>query len=99
MHIIADSSIGIGVHGILCIWLCLLQGLRYHTADMARKRAENRKQQVELWGTINYLRTSSQPIDSASRILSDNNQSYYDEYGDFNGSGASWGNVKMKHDP
>jgi hypothetical protein len=99
MHIIADSSIGIGVHGILCIWLCLLQGLRYHTADMARKRAENRKQQVELWGTINYLRTSSQPIDNTSRILSDNNQSYYDEYGDFNGSGVSWGNMRMKHDP
>jgi hypothetical protein len=99
MHISADSLIGIGIHGILCLWLCLLHGLRYHTAEMARKRGENQKQQLEVQKSINFLRHSGHPSYSTNKPLSDDVLSYYDEYGDFHGTGTSSTIFRMKHDP
>ena len=32
---IADIMVGVGVHGILMMWLFLVQGVRYHTAAFA----------------------------------------------------------------
>ena len=42
-RVLADALFGVRVHGSLFLWLCLLQGLRYHTADIARKRARQRR--------------------------------------------------------
>ena len=131
MHMIADSSTGIGIHGkdelncgrtmcaymytyiferrislnhaynvssgILALWLCLLQGLKYHTAEIHRKRAENQRQHNQLSQSINFLRS---PRNSAYEPLSDDIVNYYNEYGDFDGKGPkSWTALRMKHDP
>jgi len=101
MRIIADTMIGIGIHGVLCLWLCLMQGLRYHTAEMARKRAENQKKQLQVRSAISYLSSSVQSTDSTYGSLSGKNIfDFYDEHGDFDGNGrTSWVNLRLKHDP
>ena len=99
MHITADSLIGIGIYGILCLWLCLLDGLGYHTSKMAIKRAESKKRQLELQETIDFLQSEGHTTFSTDQIVSDNFLSYYDEYGNSYGSVTSWTNFRMKHDP
>jgi hypothetical protein len=48
LHIAADATIGIGVHGILFVYLCLFHGFRYHTAAVSKKRAEHQRQILQL---------------------------------------------------
>jgi hypothetical protein len=100
LHIIADSLIGIGFHSMLCLWLCLCEGLRYHTANAARKRATLLKEILELRRATQFLAkegaTKYSSIDSPSHHLT----SYFDEFGDLHGSGPSaWMNLRLKHDP
>ena len=93
LRITADSLIGIGTHGILCIWLYILTGLKYHTSEMAIKRAENKRRHLELQKTINFLRSSGH-----SRY--DNVHNYYEDNGEsYAGYGTSWTHLRMKHDP
>jgi hypothetical protein len=100
LHIIADSLIGIGFHSILCLWLCLCEGLRYHTAKAARKRATHLKEILELRRATQYLAKDGaskySSIDSPSHHLT----SYFNEFGDLYGSGPSaWMNLRLEHDP
>eukprot|EP00557_Chaetoceros_sp_GSL56_P006505 CAMPEP_0176504310 /NCGR_PEP_ID=MMETSP0200_2-20121128/15861_1 /TAXON_ID=947934 /ORGANISM="Chaetoceros sp., Strain GSL56" /LENGTH=1635 /DNA_ID=CAMNT_0017903725 /DNA_START=200 /DNA_END=5107 /DNA_ORIENTATION=- len=100
LHIIADSLIGIGFHSVLCLWLCLIEGLRYHTATAARKRAMHLKEILELRRATQFLAKEGaskyNSIDSPSHHLT----SYFDEFGDLHGSGPSaWMNLRLKHDP
>lgn len=48
LHIAADATIGIGVHGVLFTYLCLFHGFRFHTAAVAKKRAEQQRQILQL---------------------------------------------------
>jgi hypothetical protein len=100
MHVIADSLIGIGVHGVLCLWYCLFHGLRFHTADLARKRADNQKRILELRRTRKYLADQAQINYQTSDTATDFVTSYYDEFGDIDGTGTiGMANLRMKHDP
>jgi hypothetical protein len=47
-HIAADATIGIGVHGILFVYLCLFHGFRFHTATVSKKRADHQRQILQL---------------------------------------------------
>ena len=100
MHVIADSMIGIGFHSVLCLWLCLCEGLRYHTAKAARKRAGHQKQILELRRATKALAESGVSRYSACESPSDYLTSYYDEFGDMDNSGPSaYMNLRLKHDP
>jgi hypothetical protein len=48
LHIAADATIGIGVHGILFVYLCLFHGFRFHTATVSKKRADHQRQILQL---------------------------------------------------
>lgn len=98
MHILADSLTGVAIHAILCLWLCLLQGLKYHTAEMTKKRQDHLKRQLELQRSIRFLQTSeNNEYYNSAKPLSDNMFSYYDEHGD--PDFASLSILRMKHDP
>ena len=99
LFIIADMCNGIGIHAILGLWLCLLHGLRYHTAEMTRRRVDNKKRQVKLWNSIRYLKSSTNESTSRDEPSSKDLLHYYNEYGDSDGIGNSWTALRMKHDP
>lgn len=99
LFIIADMCNGIGIHAILGLWLCLLHGLRYHTAEMTTRRVENKKRQVDLWNSIRYLKSSNTDGTSRNETSSKDLLHYYNEYGDSDGIGNSWTALRMKHDP
>uniref|UniRef100_A0A7S3PV14 Fungal lipase-type domain-containing protein n=1 Tax=Chaetoceros debilis TaxID=122233 RepID=A0A7S3PV14_9STRA len=98
MHFIADSIIGIGFHSFLCLWLCLCQGLRYHTAKSARQRADRQKEVLTLRRAAMYLSSSAnrESMYNSYGSTTDHVASYYDEFGDVHGS---WKSLRLKHDP
>eukprot|EP00957_Ditylum_brightwellii_P021539 1624003-Ditylum_brightwellii.AAC.1 len=83
MHAAADSIVGIGVQGILLFWLCIMEGLRYHTADIARKRADHQRQVMELRRAEKFLRESHA---DHHHHVTQYTSTYYDQYGDVDGS-------------
>ena len=89
MHVVANTLTGIGLHGLLCLWLCIFEGLRYHTADQARKQAEFQKEVLEIRRTSEFLN----PKNSSSTYHID----YFEEFGDINGVYGT--NLRFKHDP
>lgn len=96
MRVLADCMVGIGLHSIFALWLCVMEGLRNHTAKAARKRAEHQKQIIELQRASTYLASSglsNHNPDSPSNHL----VSYFDEFGDMYGSGSS-ANLRLDHD-
>lgn len=97
MHIASDSLIGVGIHAILCLWLCILHGLRYHTSDMTNKRLSSQKRQVELQRSIQYIQSSG--LYDSHTSLSNNVKRHYEEVGDLESYGTSWATFRMKHDP
>ena len=99
MHVVADCSIGIGIHGLLFLWCCLIDGLRFHTADLARKRAENQKRMLELRRTRTFVAEQNQNYRSFDN-LTDFARSYYEEFGDIDGSGTiRMASLRLQHDP
>lgn len=100
VHAAADCIIGVGVFGILMILHCLFHGLRYHTADVTRRRAKQQRQVLELRRVANYMAktdSSTNPAteDATSRYIAD----YYETYGDVDGNGYSALDSRLRHDP
>mmetsp|Transcript_31905 Transcript_31905/g.61032 ORF Transcript_31905/g.61032 Transcript_31905/m.61032 type:complete len:1706 (-) Transcript_31905:400-5517(-) len=97
----ADSLSGMSVHGILFLWLCIVHGLRYHTADIARRRLSQRRRVLELRTCIDDAMDHRHT--SLTHDIEDNQWGrvrwYYQQYGDVDGSGAiSSMALRMKHD-
>lgn len=90
--------IGIGVHGILMLWLCLFCGLRYHTAAITRQRAKQQRQLLQLRRTAKYIGEANQSMYGTEDSISRYTAAYYDQFGDVDGSG-SVSHLRMKHDP
>ncbi|KAL9184484.1 hypothetical protein ACHAXT_002570 [Thalassiosira profunda] len=90
---LADSMSGISVHGILFLWLCLVHGLRYHTADIARRRLDQHRRVLELSKSTRHIAPSPSGFDDSrwGRV-----KWYYSQYGDVDG-GYSLA-LRMKHD-
>eukprot|EP00980_Cylindrotheca_fusiformis_P029885 scaffold24008_cov132-Cylindrotheca_fusiformis.AAC.3 len=90
LHIAADATIGIGVHGILFVYLCLFQGFRYHTAAVSKKRADHQRQILQLIHsrrTAKYVKSVDGFLDSPSeKVLVEYANNFYDIYGDVDGS-------------
>jgi len=98
---IADIMVGIGVHGSLMMWLFLVQGVRYHTAAFALRRAKHQRQLLELRRTAKYLSSSQHAnygTDEAdvARYM----ENYFEQHGDVDGI-RSAGDlaIRLKSDP
>ncbi|KAL3803811.1 hypothetical protein HJC23_003973, partial [Cyclotella cryptica] len=92
---IADSLSGMSVHGMLFLWLCLMHGLRYHTAEFSRRRFEQHRRVIELQEATKHIFPPPELEDNKwGRV-----QWYYKQYGDVDGGGAVTTSVmRHKHD-
>ena len=98
IRFLADASIGIGINLVLCLWLCLFHGLRYHTSEIARKRAICVLQALELQKAAQYL-ASGNPKYESCEYTREYLSSYYEQYGDIYGNFNMINKLRMKHDP
>jgi hypothetical protein len=60
LHTLADTISGVGVQGLLFVWLCLMEGLGFHTAKMTSKRAQQQQAVMERRKAAAYLAQQSQ---------------------------------------
>lgn len=98
---IADIMVGIGVHGILMMWLFLVQGVRYHTAAFARRRAKHQRQLLELRRAAKYMSTSERGnYGSDESYVARYMEDYFEQHGDVDGI-RSAGDlaIRLKSDP
>jgi hypothetical protein len=96
VHLIADIMIGIGVHGVLMMWLFLVQGVRYHTASFARRRAKHQRQLLELRRAAKYMAMSENENYGTDEYMAN----YFDRFGDVDGSGSAGSlAIRLKNDP
>ncbi|KAG7344317.1 putative lipase [Nitzschia inconspicua] len=93
MHMLADAAMGIGVQGILLVYLCLFEGLKFHTADRSKRRAERQRQALQLRRAVKLVGGCDN--DLSSPVAVDN---FYREFGDTDGS-ALTSHLRLPNDP
>jgi hypothetical protein len=95
MHMIADAAMGIGVQGILFVYLCLLEGLKFHTAQRSKRRAERQRQALQLRRAVKLVRGfgNRETVNSPAAV-----EDYYNEFGDTDGS-AFTSHLRLPNDP
>ena len=106
LHLAADATIGIGVHGVLFVYLCLFHGFRFHTAEVARKRTEHQRKSIELRKAAKYVSEAQKqtddrgagPLSTTEAKISQYTNDYYEQFGDVDGS-ASTGHLRLQNDP
>lgn len=106
VHRAADSMVGLGVHACLFVWLCLMEGLRYHTAASARRRAKHQRQILELQRAAKY--TVRADMARAEHIMGSPTPEeitrytteYFDRHGDVDGSASAGAlQIRLSNDP
>jgi len=94
------QQIGIGVHTILMMTACLMQGLRYHTASFNRKRAKQQRKVLELTKTANHLAREGHPYYGSDMPASSYTAAFYERYGDTDGAAFAGAlHSRLRHDP
>lgn len=98
---IADIMVGIGVHGFLMMWLFLVQGVRYHTAAFARRRARHQRQLLELRRAAKYMSTDERAnYGSDESYIARYMDEYFEKYGDVEGIRFAGDlAIRLKSDP
>ena len=99
IHAAADCMIGIGVFGIILILHCLFHGLRYHTAEVNRRRAKQQRQVLELRRAARYMVKSDGTDQEIEDEISKYLHEYFETYGDADGSDFSALDTRLRHDP
>ena len=97
LHAVSDASAGAGVQGILLIYLCLIQGFRYHTSDRSKQRAERQRKALQLRQAVKFVdddKHKHKEFISSPRVI----ENYYEEYGDIDGS-AFTEHLRLPNDP
>jgi len=98
LHIAADATIGIGVHGILFVYLCLFHGFRYHTAAVSKKRSDHQRQILQLRRTAKYVKSvENNPRSPSEGAMAQYADDFYEVYGDIDGSVSN--NHRLQNDP
>jgi len=91
----ADSLSGISIQGVLFLWLTLVHGLRYHTAELNRRRFDQYRRVSQLRQATKHIKPPSEVGDDRWAQV----KWYYKEYGDFHGGGAEISMaLRHKHD-
>ncbi|EJK48791.1 hypothetical protein THAOC_32382, partial [Thalassiosira oceanica] len=97
---LADSISGLSIQLILFLWVSLVHGLRYHTADMYRRRFEQHKRVLELLEATKHLTQGPDKEGMVESSISDRVTKYSREYGYVEGTGTAQSSaLLMKHDP
>lgn len=93
----SDASRGIGMHGILMVYACLFHGLRYHTAERSRMRAEKQRKALQLRRAVQFVQNGG---DQQHNVVSSPMavEAYYEEHGDVDGS-AFKSHLRLPNDP
>ena len=97
LRAVSDASAGAGVQGILLIYLCLIQGFRYHTSDRSKQRAERQRKALQLRQAVKFVdddKHKHKEFISSPRVV----ENYYEEYGDIDGS-AFTEHLRLPNDP
>ncbi|KAL7550685.1 hypothetical protein ACHAWF_013902 [Thalassiosira exigua] len=88
----ADSLTGVSIHGIMFLWLCLVHGLRYHTAEISRRRLDQHRRVLELRKATSHM----SPVTGIDDNGWDRVRWYYNQYGDVDGGYSQA--LCLKHD-
>eukprot|EP00934_Nitzschia_sp_Nitz4_P003243 Nitzschia sp. Nitz4//scaffold254_size28068//599//5528//NITZ4_008147-RA/size28068-augustus-gene-0.31-mRNA-1//-1//CDS//3329544319//3233//frame0 len=98
LHIVADATVGIGAQGVLFVYLCLFHGFRFHTAAIAKKRAEHQRKMLDLRRAVLYVTKAQNPTSPTEAAISKYTQDYFEEHGDVDGS-TSTSLLRLPNDP
>ncbi|VEU39928.1 unnamed protein product [Pseudo-nitzschia multistriata] len=97
LYSIAHASSEVGIQACAFIYLCLIQGFRYHTGERSKRRAELQRKALQLRRAVKFVDECKDEhksfIDSPKVV-----QNYYDEFGDIDGS-AFTGHLRLPNDP
>lgn len=97
LYAVSDASAGAGVEGILLIYLCLLEGFRFHTGERSKQRAEHQRKALQLRQAVKFIEDDKhkhKEFISSPRVV----ENYYEEYGDLDGS-AFTEHLRLPNDP
>ena len=98
---ISDIMVGVGVQGMLMMWLFVVQGVRYHTASFALRREKHQRQLLELRRAAKYVADSKQGNYGTDEVhLSAYMDEFFERFGDVDGI-RSVGDlaIRLKSDP
>ena len=100
-HTLIDAMTGICVNFQFMLWLCIFQGLRYHTALVNRRRARQQRQVLEFRRTAKYIaKANTSFTGSEEEFIERYSQDFFETYGDVDGTGSSETlDVRLKNDP
>lgn len=98
LHVAADATIGIGVQGVLFVYLCLFRGLPFHTAAMTKRRTEQQRQMLQLRRAAKYVAKANLPTSPTEEGISEYVKDYFERFGDVDGS-ASTSFLRLQNDP
>ena len=97
LNMIAEASSGAGIQGCALIYLCLVQGFRYHNGTRSKRRAELQRKALQLRRAAKMLsdgKDDHKDFIHSPRIV----QNYYEEVGDTDGITFT-GNLRLPSDP
>ena len=97
LYAIAEASSGAGIQACSLIYLCLVQGFRYHTGTRSKRRAELQRKALQLRKAAKFLsdgKENHKEFTSSPRIVNN----YYDEVGDTDGSTFT-AHLRLPNDP
>lgn len=100
-HSLIDAMTGICVNFQFMLWLCIFQGLRYHTAAVNRRRARQQRQVLEFRRTAKYIaKADTSFTGSEEEFIERYSRTFFETYGDVDGTGSSETlDVRLKNDP
>ncbi len=97
----SDIMVGVGVQGMLMMWLFVVQGVRYHTASFAFRRAKHQRQLLELRRAAKFVADSGHGNYGTDEVnLSAYMDEFFERFGDVDGI-RSVGDlaIRLKSDP
>eukprot|EP00536_Pseudo-nitzschia_multiseries_P010740 jgi/Psemu1/326150/estExt_fgenesh1_pg.C_3380001 len=96
-YTVAYASSGAGIQACSFIYLCLIEGFRYHTGERSKRRAELQRKALQLRKAVKFVddcKDEHKAFVSSPKVV----QKYYDEYGDIDGSGFTV-HLRLPNDP
>ena len=97
LYAIAEASSGLGIQACSLIYLCLVQGFRYHTAKRSKRRADLQRKALQLQKAAKLLsdgKDNHKEFTNSPRLV----KNYYNEVGDVDGSTFT-AHLRLPNDP
>lgn len=96
----SDTFVGIGVNGVLFVYLSLFQGFSFHTAQIARRWVDHHRKLNEIRRVADYVGSNSADDDGCNKkeTMVKYTAEYFRNHGDVDGT-IALSNLRMHHDP